>query len=368
MARASGSTERSCRVRSTGGVAPEAFQRSTEPGTKRKSTRPSSPTCTKALPAWYLPPRTSVKRYAVNPMAKAPRRTGATRSSARLPRPVPGAFSVGMRRAAAAAARRSRYSATRAERAAGESSTSRGEGASAPSYQSGGRTPRFCRRIPGRPAPRRSADLTGRSPRRTLPAMPEIDREILDRAMRWCAESGRPVHEDVVRHVLLPLGWDELLAVKAILADPPPWRDLSPADLLALSRGVVPRPGAPAKRAPRRDGRAAGRSPRPSAGPRIRRVRDRVEPSTPSPASVPSIDLLYQESGRAVLDRMVRQLRRQPDRDARLPRGRMVGGGRRPDLRGPRPPPRRTTASPAASPSGSAPSCSTPSASTEGSR
>src|SRR5512137_1134828 len=128
--------------------------------------------------------------------------------------------------------------------------------------------------------------------------MPEIDREILDRAMRWCAESGRPVHEDVLRHTLLPLGWDELLAVKAILADPPPGRDLTPADLLALSRGVLPRQGAPAKRMPRRDGRAAGRSPRPSPGPRIRRVRDRVEPSIPSPASVPTIDLLYQEAGR----------------------------------------------------------------------
>ena len=137
--------------------------------------------------------------------------------------------------------------------------------------------------------------------------MPEIDREILDRAMRWCAESGRPVHEDVLRHALLPLGWDELLAVKAILADPPPGRDLSPADLLALSRGAVPRAGAATKRAPRRDGRSAARSPRPPPGPRIRRARDRVEPSTPSPAAVPSIDLLYQESGRAVLDRMVRQ-------------------------------------------------------------
>jgi hypothetical protein len=137
--------------------------------------------------------------------------------------------------------------------------------------------------------------------------MPEIDREILDRAMRWCAESGRPVHEDVVRHVLLPLGWDELLAVKAILADPPPSRDLSPADLLALSRGVVPGPGSAARRAPRKEGRGVARSPRPVAGPRIRRARDRVEPTTPSPASAPSIDLLYRESGRAVLDRLVRK-------------------------------------------------------------
>jgi hypothetical protein len=138
--------------------------------------------------------------------------------------------------------------------------------------------------------------------------MPEIDREILDRAMRWCAESGRPVHEDVLRHVLQPLGWDELLAVKAILADPPPGRDLSPADLLALSRGVEPAKRATAKRAPRRsEGRTGPRSPRPPPGPRIRRARDRVEATTPSPASAPSIDLLYQESGRAILDRMVRK-------------------------------------------------------------
>ncbi len=138
--------------------------------------------------------------------------------------------------------------------------------------------------------------------------MPEIDREIIDRAMRWCAESGRPVHEDVVRHALGPLGWDALLAVKAILADPPPARDLSPSDLVALSRGGPPAStGAPAPRAARKAGPRAPRPPRPVPGPRIRRARDRVEPSTPSPAAPPSIDLLYQEAGRAVLDRMVRQ-------------------------------------------------------------
>ena len=138
--------------------------------------------------------------------------------------------------------------------------------------------------------------------------MPEIDREIIDRAMRWCAESGRPVHEDVVRHALGPLGWDALLAVKAILADPPPARDLSPSDLVALSRGGPPAAtGAPAPRAARKAGTRAPRASRPVPGPRIRRARDRVEPSTPSPAAPPSIDLLYQEAGRAVLDRMVRQ-------------------------------------------------------------
>ncbi len=139
--------------------------------------------------------------------------------------------------------------------------------------------------------------------------MPEIDREILDRAMRWCAESGRPVHEDVVRHALGPLGWDALLAVKAILADPPPARDLSPSDLVALSRGAPPvSEGAPTPRKPRKPGARATRTPRPVPGPRIRRARDRVEPHTPSPVAPPSIDLLYRESGRAVLDRMVRRL------------------------------------------------------------
>ena len=138
--------------------------------------------------------------------------------------------------------------------------------------------------------------------------MPEIDREIVDRAMRWCAESGRPVHEDVVRHALAPLGWDELLAVKAILADPPPGRDQTPADLLALSRGGPgPRTSAPATRTSRKAAGRAVRSPRAAAGPRIRRARDRVEKTSPSPASLPSIDALYRESGRSVLDRLVRQ-------------------------------------------------------------
>ncbi len=135
--------------------------------------------------------------------------------------------------------------------------------------------------------------------------MPEIDREILDRAMRWCAESGRPVHEDVLRHALAPLGWDELLAVKAILADPPPGRDLSPADLLSLSRGAPPAPS-PAGSTRRKGGRAP-RAPRPVPGPRIRRARDRVEATVPSPTALPSIDLLYRESGRSVLGRMVRR-------------------------------------------------------------
>src|SRR5512139_141523 len=134
--------------------------------------------------------------------------------------------------------------------------------------------------------------------------MPEIDREIVDRALRWCAESGRPVREEVVRQLLGPLGWDELLAVKAVLADPPPGKDMSPADLVALSRGAPPRaetPDAPAARpAAARKSRAA-RAARPVAGPRIRRARDRVETPAPVPPALPHIDALFRESGRAVL-------------------------------------------------------------------
>ncbi len=160
--------------------------------------------------------------------------------------------------------------------------------------------------------------------------MPEIDREIVDRAMRWCAESGRPVHEDVVRHALGSLGWDALLAVKAILADPPPGRDLSPDDLVALSRGAPPpAAGAPSPARPRK---GAGRTVRaargPAPGPRIRRARDRVEPFVPSPASPPSIDVLYQESGRAVLDRLIRQRGgNRPAILAALAEGWSAGGG-----------------------------------------
>ena len=142
--------------------------------------------------------------------------------------------------------------------------------------------------------------------------MPEIDREILDRAVRWCAESGRPTREERVRAVLEPLGWDELLAVKATLADPPPGRDLSPADLVALSRAAAP-PSRPAARAP---GAPAARTrrpktvsaPRKASAPRIRRVQDVVAAPSPGPAPLPHLDGLYRESGRAEIGRLVRRL------------------------------------------------------------
>jgi len=142
--------------------------------------------------------------------------------------------------------------------------------------------------------------------------MPEIDREMLDRAVRWCARSGRPVREEKVRAVLEPLGWDELLAVKATLAAPPPARDLSPSDLVALSRAAAP-PSRPAPRVPAptaaRAGRGRGaRATRPASGPRIRRAQDVVASPASGPALLPHMDGLYRESGRAEIGRLVRRL------------------------------------------------------------
>lgn len=143
--------------------------------------------------------------------------------------------------------------------------------------------------------------------------MPEIDREMLDRAVRWCAESGRPTREERVRAVLEPLGWDELLAVKATLADPPPGRGLSPADLIALSRATAP-PSRTAARASRAPATRAGRrkavgAPRPASAPRIRRAQDLVIAPSPGPvAPLPFLDGLYRESGRAEIGRLVRRL------------------------------------------------------------
>jgi hypothetical protein len=137
--------------------------------------------------------------------------------------------------------------------------------------------------------------------------MPEIDREILDRASRWCAESGRPVRAEDVLRALEPLGWDELLAVKAILADPPPARNLGPVDLVALSRGALPRGDAPAS-APRPSSSRTPRAARPAAAPRIRRARDRAEPAAAAPPRPASFDVLFREAGRAEVERRTRRL------------------------------------------------------------
>src|SRR5512138_1876718 len=68
--------------------------------------------------------------------------------------------------------------------------------------------------------------------------MPDLDVELLERVARWCAEAGRPTVHPEIRRALGELGWDELLAVRALLADPPPAHPLGPFALADLARGV----------------------------------------------------------------------------------------------------------------------------------
>ena len=173
--------------------------------------------------------------------------------------------------------------------------------------------------------------------------MPEIDDELVARAIRWCAEAGRQATPDEVRAALGPLTWDQLLAARALLADPPPARPLGPAALGDLARGTLPEmaaereregryrrepegsggsvagpapvttaaaasppaspPAAPAPPA-RPPGRRRTRAP---AGPLIRRARDRVEAAPAPSRALPLLDELCASEGRAVLGRLVRE-------------------------------------------------------------
>src|SRR6266542_3919619 len=67
--------------------------------------------------------------------------------------------------------------------------------------------------------------------------MADLDPELLERVAQWCAEAGRQVAIAGIRRALAPLSWDELLALRALLADPPPTRPLGPYALADLARG-----------------------------------------------------------------------------------------------------------------------------------
>jgi hypothetical protein len=148
--------------------------------------------------------------------------------------------------------------------------------------------------------------------------MPELDPEVLGRVLRWCALSGGHPSEDAVRSALEPLSWDEMLAVRAALADPPPRRGLGPAELVALAKRP-PRdlrddsaPAAASRAAAgepvpaRKRGRRAAVSQR-AVAPRIRRVRDRAAATLAAPPPLPFLQDLYREEGRAVLERLLRR-------------------------------------------------------------
>src|SRR5512133_2547533 len=68
--------------------------------------------------------------------------------------------------------------------------------------------------------------------------MAELDPELIERAIRWCADAGRQTTPALTQAALSSLSWDELLAVRALLADPPPARPLGPFALADLARGA----------------------------------------------------------------------------------------------------------------------------------
>src|SRR5512140_1848775 len=101
-----------------------------------------------------------------------------------------------------------------------------------------------------RPAGRRHLSLTCRAASRTFrTAMPDLDDELIARALQWCAAAGRPSSADQVRAALAPLSWDQLLAARALLADAPPARPLGPRALADLARGALPDVAAERERA-----------------------------------------------------------------------------------------------------------------------
>jgi hypothetical protein len=157
--------------------------------------------------------------------------------------------------------------------------------------------------------------------------MPGLDDEVVERVRRWCAEAGRQTASPEIHAALGGLSWDELLAVKALLADPPPARPLGPFALADVARGAPPdlaadrersgryRPeaereaGISAATAPRRAAPPALGSGRRPAGPSVvvRRVRDRA-PVTPTRAPpLPTLETLRAPAGRGVLERLLRR-------------------------------------------------------------
>jgi hypothetical protein len=154
--------------------------------------------------------------------------------------------------------------------------------------------------------------------------MAEVDAELAKRVARWCAEAGRQSGLAQIRRALAPLGWDDLLAVRALLAAPPPARPLGPFALIDVARGTPPDLAAERERDGRYrsaeeappDAREAGPAAAPSRRERrrrgaevvIRRARDRTA-QAPAPAPVPElprVEDLRRPEGRSVLERLIR--------------------------------------------------------------
>lgn len=159
--------------------------------------------------------------------------------------------------------------------------------------------------------------------------MADLDAELLDKVARWCAEAGRTAGEREIRRALSRLGWDELLALRALLADPPPARPLGPRALADMARGAPADVAAERERegryaaedepddAPPPAFAAPAPTPRPARGRSrakarpslvIRRVRDREPAPAPTVLAQAPLDELRRPEGRAELERLVRRL------------------------------------------------------------
>jgi hypothetical protein len=157
--------------------------------------------------------------------------------------------------------------------------------------------------------------------------MAELELETIDRAVRWCAEAGRQTTPNEVRTALGELGWDQLMAVRALLADPPPARPLGPNALADMARGVPADAAAEREREERYPRPVEEVLPRPvaatpslpvaaakkKAGKRSRRAQvvvRKLAAATPAtalqPPRLPLIETLLLPAGRGELERLIR--------------------------------------------------------------
>lgn len=178
--------------------------------------------------------------------------------------------------------------------------------------------------------------------------MPDIDPELVETAIRWCAEAGRQATPALIRAALAPLSWDQLLAARALLADPPPIRPLGAFALADIARGAPADVAAERERAGRYAAAAneaaesqgssapAAPPPRPAGGRGrkrarppfvVRRASETRASDAPGPRALPLFDELLLEEGRAVLERLIR---RHGGKRARLAEA-ITAGWRRPD-------------------------------------
>jgi hypothetical protein len=154
--------------------------------------------------------------------------------------------------------------------------------------------------------------------------MADLDDETVERVRQWCAEAGRQAGAAEIRAALAPLAWDELLNVRAFLADPPPARPLGPAALADLARGAPPDvaaereregryraerevdPGEPTNPSAPRPAARSRRARRP-VPPIVHRKRDAAVSAPPPPPAAPALDELRRPAGRAVLEQLLRR-------------------------------------------------------------